>query len=44
MTSLSKSNATKHKDYTEFYNSELVELVSKKFKHDLDYFGYKFGG
>ena len=42
-TSLYKSNTTKHKDYVDFYNDELVELVSTKFKHDIDYFGYEFG-
>lgn len=42
-TPLYKSNATNPKNYVDFYNDELVELVSTKFKHDIDYFGYKFG-
>jgi hypothetical protein len=36
-------NRSQHKRYPEYYTSELVELVSERFRKDLDAFGYRFG-
>ena len=35
-------NKRAHKHYSEYYNQELIEIVSKWYKRDLDEFGYKF--
>ena len=36
-------NKTKHKDYTEYYNKETIELIAKNCHEDIKYFDYKFG-
>lgn len=36
-------NASKHKHYTKYYNSETKELVYNLFKDDIIAFGYEFG-
>lgn len=35
-------NSTDHKDYRTYYNEEEVELVSRAFKSDIDFFGFDF--
>lgn len=39
---LNLRNATNHKHYSCYYDSECIKLVEKNCKRDLDYFGYKF--
>ena len=35
-------NKSKHEHYSKYYDNELIELVHKKFKDEIDFFGYKF--
>jgi hypothetical protein len=39
---LSNANSSSKKHYSEYYDSESVELVSRLFSKDISYFGYKF--
>lgn len=39
----SNKNREKKKHYTEYYTDELRDIISNKFKTDINYFGYTFG-
>ncbi len=39
---LKKKNTTKHAHYKEYYTDELIQLVAKRFKKDIDLFGYTY--
>lgn len=40
---LGRMNASKHRAYQEYYDAELVGLVSQHYARDLELFDYKFG-
>ena len=41
---LGRVNASKHRDWREYYDRELVDLVSDYYRRDLELFGYRFEG
>lgn len=40
--SLETRNASEHRDYREYYDSELVQAVADRYRIDVDLFGYRF--
>ena len=40
--SQTKVHPTKHKHYSHYYNQKSIELVTKHYQEDLDYFGYDY--
>lgn len=41
---LETRNASEHRDYREYYDEELVNLVAERYRIDADLFGYRFDG
>lgn len=41
---LNQLNTTKRKDYRHYYDGETAEIVAKKLKKDIEFFGYDFDG
>jgi len=41
---INQLNTTKRKDYRHYYDTETIEIVAKKLKKDIDFFGYDFDG
>lgn len=39
---LSKTNASNHLHYTEYYDDESREIIKHRYKNDIEHFGYKF--
>ena len=39
---LPKINASRHDNYLKFYNKETIRKIAKRYKKDIDLFGYKF--
>jgi len=40
---LGRANASKHRPWQDYYDRELVDLVSRHYARDLELFGYEFG-
>jgi len=41
---VSKLNASKRKDYRKYFDTEAVEIIRRKFKNDIYFWGYDFEG
>lgn len=41
---LPKSNKSSHKEYTSYYNDDLINMVGDMYKQDIEAFNYKFNG
>lgn len=39
---LEHRNKSRHKDFREYYNDEMIEIVAKAYKNDIDLFKYDF--
>ena len=39
---LPHTNKTKHTDYKDYYNDDMIKVVEDKYKKDLEYFNYSF--
>lgn len=42
ITNIPKINITEHNHYKDEYDSKSIEIITKRFKEDLDYFNYSF--
>lgn len=41
---INQLNTTNRKDYRHYYDTETIEIVAKKLKKDIEFFGYDFDG
>jgi len=41
---LPHENQSKHKDYRQYYDTESIEIIAKKFQKEIELFNYTFDG